>query len=177
MDDRCPKPLKHIYSQDEVTQPIVRWRSPGTDLHRAIHIAVQRGVTPEGVFPQHLFWRRDGMSTDCYQEIMTTPGGLLVARALDLIHGGHGITQLVFGVDVQELKVLKYGSGVIVADWRHGIWRIGVIHYRWAPRIIEPINWQHQPSIRYMQDLIVLYSRKRVVQSAGPRYTGPFLIR
>jgi hypothetical protein len=120
-----------------------------------------------GVFPQHMFWRRSGM-TECFHEQLWAPGGLVVAAALKRIYDGNGVSQLIFGMDVQEPKALPHGAGVIVGYW-DGSWRIGCIHYQDKPRIVTPIDWNHQSSINYMHGLIVLYDRKyRLGKIAAP---------
>lgn len=161
-----------IYSPAETKDPVQRRRQSGADLINQMHTMIVNSVGPLGVFPQHILWRRTG-SEDAVYERVWAPGGLVVAQALKLLYGGHGIGQIIFGVDVQEAKPknLTYGTGVIVALWDQS-WRIGVIQYRTDPRLIKPIDWNHQSSIAYMQHLIKLYDWKNRIG----RSTEPFVL-
>jgi len=161
---------KRTYSPAEIKDPVERRRQGGDDLLSQMHVMIVQSVGPLGVFPQHIFWRRTG-SLDAVHERVWAPGGLVVAQALRLLYGGNGIGQMVFGVDVQEPKKLRYGTGVILAMWDQH-WRIGVVHYRTDPRKITPIDWNHGPSIAYMQDLIKLYDWKHRIG----RGTEPFVL-
>lgn len=183
MDDH--KPIQ----RRKAIAPIERMRQPGLDLCKAIHIDVQRNLCKEGVIPQYLYWRRSGMYGDCYRETMRTegglvvgiPGGIFVARALELIYGGHGVSQLAFGVDTQA-KHLALGAGVIIGFYKgsgiglRGVWDVGIIHYRHEPRVVTPIDWNCPSAISYMHELILLYDKKyRLGHAAKERRLGPFI--
>jgi hypothetical protein len=168
-----PNPLKRIYTPGEIAQPVERRRKSQNNLAQAMIHAIAWSVSPSGVFPQHLFWQRSG-SDDIFHEQLYVPGGLVVAAAVQRIYCGNDVAQLIFGIDVQEPKALKYGTGVIVAEWANSQWRrTGVIHYRTNPPIAEHhIDWNHQQAAVYMNSLIMLYDRKFRLG----RPTTPFIL-
>ena len=161
MDDR--KQTGRKYSQEDLVNPLHRRGRSGADLCRAIHGYVQRTLTNDGVFPQYIAWRRDGTRGDHQEITVKVPGGVVIEKAMELLYGGHGISQLIFGVDSTEPRHLPNGAGVVIGFWSHGTWKIGVIHYRTKPRFISPIDWNHQPSINWMHQMILLFHRKHTL--------------
>ena len=163
------------YTKDSARDCLVRRQlrvDQTPDLPAMLFRIACEAITPNGVFPQHLLWFRSGWS-NLYHEAISAPGGVVVARALDILFGGHGASELIFGIDVEEPRALVSGTGLIVAHWKNESWRIGAMQYSASPRLCLPIDWENSGAIRYMQDLIRLYSWRYAVG----RRQDPFLIQ
>lgn len=112
-------------------------------LAETFHKVIEGSVGPEGVFPHHCLWMKNG-NLSMGALMLAEPRQIYATVMLTMIQ--ELPDELIFGIDRFCLK----GQGTTLLDcvagahYRDDQWHPFIIEYQHHPRIVMPIDWKNE---------------------------------